>query len=132
MLVSKKTSFDAAHFLPNYKGKCSNLHGHHWEVEVACSGEVNEKSGMVIDFTQLKDFFGWIDRVFDHQSVNEVVENPTAENICKRIYDEFNMWCVARNLKFEYVKVWETEDSMAELSSKDVEPLRAMFGKIML
>lgn len=121
MLVSKKFSFDSAHYLPNYQGKCRDLHGHHWTVEIACSGEVDEKSGMVIDFAELKDFFNWIDRIFDHKLLNSFIENPTAENICRYIYGEFNLWCAARNLKFEFIKIWETENSMAELRGNNEE-----------
>jgi 6-pyruvoyltetrahydropterin/6-carboxytetrahydropterin synthase len=119
MLVSKKFSFDAAHYLPNYEGKCKNMHGHHWVVEVACSGKVNEKSGMVVDFAELKDFFGWVERIFDHKLLNDFIKNPTAENICEYIYGEFNLWCIARQLRFEYIRIWETENSMAELNGKD-------------
>jgi 6-pyruvoyltetrahydropterin/6-carboxytetrahydropterin synthase len=114
MLVSKKISFDAAHYLPHYRGKCRNMHGHHWVVEVACSGSVNEKNGMVIDFKHLKDFLSWVEDKFDHKLINEFIKIPTAENICKYIYDEFNLWCSARDLTFEYVRVWETENSMVE------------------
>ena len=119
MLVSKKFSFDAAHFLPNYEGKCKNLHGHHWVVEVACSGKVNPKTGMVVDFLYLKTFLGQIGGKFDHKLINDLISNPTAENICRYIFDEFNLWCVARGLKVEYIRVFETENSMAELRGND-------------
>jgi len=49
----KKFSFDAAHLLPNYSGKCGRLHGHHWVVEVGVSGEIGE-NGMVVDLVVLK------------------------------------------------------------------------------
>ena len=56
MIVSKRVSFDAAHFLPGYVGKCSQMHGHHWIVELAVAGEVNLETGMVIDFIELSRF----------------------------------------------------------------------------
>lgn len=116
MLVSRRFSFDAAHFLPNYEGKCKNLHGHHWEVEVACSGEINEDTGMVIDFTKLKEFCESIKEQFDHTCLNEVgFPNPTAENICKFIEAEFSLWCGRQGVKLEYIRVWETENSMVEM-----------------
>ena len=114
MLISKSISFDAAHSLPGYEGKCKDLHGHHWVVEVACSGAVRQDIGMVVDFSELKSFLVWIEHRFDHNYLNDFIPNPTAENICKYIYDEFVLWCVARGLKFEYVRIWETETSMVE------------------
>lgn len=116
MLVSKRMCFDAAHFLPKYEGKCSKLHGHRWVVEVGCSGRVNKETGMVVDFKDLKDFLQTIEDRFDHKLLNDVIENPTAENICKYIFDWFILWCTARELEFKFVRVWETDDSMVELS----------------
>ena len=114
--VSKKIGFDAAHYLPNYLGKCKNLHGHHWIVEVGCAGPVVEATGMVVDFVEMKDFLRWVEEKFDHRLINDTIPNPTAENICKYIYDEFNLWCIARGLTCRFIKVWETEDSYALLS----------------
>jgi len=115
VIVSKRFSFDAAHFLPNYEGKCKNVHGHHWVVEVACSGVVDEVSGMVIDFVELKKFCDIFEEKFDHTLLNDIIPNPTAEFICKYIYVEFYLWCKARVLDFEYIRIWETENSMVEL-----------------
>jgi len=120
MIVSKKFSFDAAHYLPNYKGKCHNLHGHRWTVELACKGEVAPDTGMVIDFNELKKFCNIFEEKFDHTCLNDILPNPTAENICSYVYDEFNMWCVAHGLRFEHIRIWETPNSMVELHIKEV------------
>ena len=117
--VVKRVSFDAAHFLPGYVGKCVNLHGHHWVVELGVSGEVDPDTGMVIDFGELNSFLKEkvIER-FDHHLVNDVIENPTAENIAGRIKLSWDLWreenCLAVELAF--LRVWETEDSYAEVS----------------
>jgi len=128
MIVAKRVSFDAAHYLPNYEGKCKNLHGHHWVVEVACSGKVNKRTGMVIDFTKLKAFCEGIKDYLDHTLINdsEFIKNPTAENICTYIYEEFEYWCSNNSFyedltKLAWVKVWETEDSYVELRREDEE-----------
>ena len=110
-IVSKKSSFDAAHRLPNYDGKCSNLHGHHWVVEVAAEGNVSRSTGMITDFSRLKEFLELMCSKFDHKLVNDVIANPTAENIAGYIYGEFSLWCVARGLRTAWVKLYETEDS---------------------
>ena len=99
MIVSKKLSFDAAHFLPNYEGKCKDVHGHTWKVEVACSGDLREDTGMVVDFKELKKFLEWVEDRFDHKLLNDFIKNPTAENISKYIFDEFNLWCVGKGLE---------------------------------
>lgn len=118
MIVAKKVSFDAAHYLPNYEGKCRNLHGHRWVVELAVKGEVNSSTGMVIDFTELNRFLEQkvIER-FDHKLVNDEIENPTAENTAGRIKLSWDLWseenCLA--IQLAWIKVWETEDSMAML-----------------
>lgn len=117
MIVAKKMEFDSAHFLPDYKGKCSQMHGHHWVVEVACKGEVGQRSGMVVDFKDLKIFLDVMEEKFDHKLINDFIKNPTAENICQYIYDEFYMWCIARGLRFSWIKVWETADSMAMMEA---------------
>ena len=114
IVVSKRTSFDAAHWLPNYIGKCNNIHGHHWIVEVAVSGEVDDQSGMVIDFTELKDFLESVKSEFDHYLINKVIENPTAENIIRHIYNKYKTWVWSREIELENITVWETEDSYAE------------------
>ena len=52
--VSTEASFDSAHFLKNYDGKCANLHGHRWRVLVEVKAEKLGDDSMVIDFTDLK------------------------------------------------------------------------------
>ncbi len=114
--VTKDMDFDAAHFLPNYVGKCHELHGHRWVVQVAVRGPVDEESGMVVDFSWLKKALGSILERFDHHLVNNIVKNPTAENLCIFIAKEFiGEWIQGpeENLELRWVKVWETPDSMA-------------------
>ena len=118
MIISKKFHFDSAHYIPNYEGKCKNMHGHNWTIELACSGRVGNGTGMVYDFSELKKFCDVFEERYDHKCLNDLIPNPTAECICEDIYKEFNLWCVARGLKFEYIRVWETEDSMAERNSR--------------
>ena len=116
MIVSKSMTFDAAHFLPFYKGKCSNLHGHSWTIEFAVKGEVDKQTGMVIDFTDIKSFLDCVKEELDHTLLNDIIPNPTAENICYYIKDrlESDDWGLGP-VKLAWIKVWETSDSMAEL-----------------
>ena len=74
-LLKTSASFDSAHFLSGYNGKCANIHGHTWKIEVtACSSsliENGEKRGMVIDFSDLKSAVRTMAKDFDHTLIYE-------------------------------------------------------------
>jgi 6-pyruvoyltetrahydropterin/6-carboxytetrahydropterin synthase len=63
--IYKEVFFDASHRLLHYEGKCRNLHGHRWRVEVWLAGEIDGKTGILVDFNVIKEV---IER-FDHQVV---------------------------------------------------------------
>lgn len=105
--VTTHSEFDAAHFLAGYQGKCSNIHGHRWEVVVRVSGKELE-DGMVVDFKDLKKSLREMTSYFDHSFIMEkdslkaatkaaldeegfrMVEvpfRPTAEHLAKYFYD---------------------------------------------
>lgn len=115
-MYSLKTehSFDSAHFLIGYEGKCSNIHGHRWRVVIEVCGEYVEDKGqtrgMIVDFGTLKEQVKAEADVFDHaliiekntlkqktvEALNEesfkIIEvdfRPTAENFAKYFYDRF-------------------------------------------
>lgn len=90
-------TFDAAHYLPNYDGKCKNLHGHSWKIKVRCESETLNKDGFVVDFSALKKII----REFDHTLLNTFIANPTAENIARYFYE--------RIPNCKSITVWETE-----------------------
>jgi 6-pyruvoyltetrahydropterin/6-carboxytetrahydropterin synthase len=121
--VYKRAGFDAAHFLPNYVGKCSVMHGHHWVVEVGIRGLLDPKTGMVVDFTRLSAFLKEdIVTTLDHHTVNDTVPNPTAENIAFWVAKRFRiilpeLYPESRYIlpRLAVVRVWETEDSYAEV-----------------
>ena len=74
--LKSEHSFDSAHFLSGYKGKCANIHGHRWKVEVEVQSETLIKGGqldsMVIDFGDLKkDVKAMVDE-YDHALIVEV------------------------------------------------------------
>ena len=53
--IKVELGFSSAHNLRGYKGKCEELHGHNWKVEVEVGSKKLDKTGMVMDFTYLKD-----------------------------------------------------------------------------
>jgi 6-pyruvoyltetrahydropterin/6-carboxytetrahydropterin synthase len=87
--IGKSFKFDAAHHLPNYVGKCANVHGHTWHVEVEVCDFV-KSNGMVLDFNELSKAVNSIISVFDHQDMNDVVKNPTCEAIADYIHTELH------------------------------------------
>lgn len=62
-MVSKEFTFDAAHHLHCYEGKCKNLHGHTYRVIFGISGYVDD-IGIVIDFGDIKDI--WKEQIEIH------------------------------------------------------------------
>ncbi len=112
MKVIKKFTFDAAHFLPQYVGKCKQLHGHTYHLEVIVDGILNPDTGMVIDFSQLKHIV--VSKALDyldHRLLNDVIENPTAENIVLWIRDR-----IIKDIEGTItLRLWETPDSYVEL-----------------
>ena len=109
--LSIKGDIASAHFLRGYEGKCKDLHGHTWKIEVVIKSEQLDKIGMVADFAvvkkQLKDFLTVIDHVClnDLEYFKEV--NPTTENIAKYIYRNFGQ--VIEPLTVNRVQVWESD-----------------------
>lgn len=129
-----KAAFDSAHFLSGYNGKCANIHGHRWKVEVEIKGEelqqTGEKIGMLIDFGDLKKAVKELADSFDHALIYEsrslrestltalaeenfrlieVPFRPTAENFAKHFYDILS----GQELEISSVTVYETPDNCA-------------------
>jgi 6-pyruvoyltetrahydropterin/6-carboxytetrahydropterin synthase len=116
MKVTKIFTFDAAHFLPKYEGKCKNLHGHRWTLEVTIKGFVNRDTGMVMDFSQIKKNVEPLINRLDHHLINDTLENPTAEELVKFFWRELRP---AFGTKLYRIKVWESPDSYAEREGEE-------------
>ncbi len=80
--------FAAAHRLPRYDGPCARMHGHNYRMVVCVEGEVDPRSGMVADFGRIKELVQEhvLSRA-DHRTLNDVLENPTAENIARWVFE---------------------------------------------
>ena len=87
-------SFPAGHALRNYPGKCANVHGHNYRVQVAVRGAGLSEIGLLIDFSDLKRALRGICEELDHQFLNDLPafaeRNPSAENLALYIYEEMN------------------------------------------
>lgn len=108
-----ESTFDAAHKLVGYKGKCASLHGHTWKVETFITGEKLDQVGMLIDFKILKEKLKEITEKLDHSLLNDLKEigNPTSENIAKHIFKNLRL---PESVRLEKVRVWESPSSWCE------------------
>ena len=112
--VTKEFSFDAAHRLKDVTGKCESLHGHTWKVQITIEGKINE-NGIVYDFTKMKKVLNEkIKSKLDHRFVNDIIEQPTAENIALWIYNE------VKNIlpNISKIRVYESPESFATIYFK--------------
>ncbi|EPY6471928.1 6-carboxytetrahydropterin synthase QueD [Clostridium sporogenes] len=118
MILIKKFKFDAAHNLIHYHGKCERLHGHTYGLVIKISGEP-DKEDMVIDFTRLKAIVkeNVLD-ILDHAYINEIIKQPTAENIAVWIWDKLYTKLKRDNCSLYEIEVWETETSGVVYSGK--------------
>ena len=132
--LKAKAAFDSAHFLSGYKGKCANLHGHRWTIEVIEEQEDLQTEGvcrgMLIDFGDLKKALWALADFYDHALIYEegslrqttvqalqeesfrlipVPFRPTAECFAKHFFHQLQQ----QNLPVKRVIVYETPDNCA-------------------
>ena len=104
--------FDAAHYLPNYHGKCENLHGHRFKVVARLEAAKVDESGMAYDFAQLKQYLREIIARFDHTCLNDVPPldkiGPSSEHIAVTIYDKLRPRLSNSPVKLVNIEVWES------------------------
>ena len=106
------TYFAAAHQLREYEGKCENLHGHNWRVDVVVASDTLDDTGMAIDFKVLKGLIEEILDDYDHRYLNDVPPfdriNPTTENMARHLYERLGTR-VPDTAHVESVTCWESE-----------------------
>lgn len=142
MKVTKEVTFDSAHMLSNYRGKCRNLHGHTYKLQVTLEGDISSEGnskGMVMDFNELKQYIDSITNTYDHAIIFSDVDNRgeaedalyhwaekynmnfivvpgkcTSESIAKYIAQSMFELVDTQGLKVS-VKLWETPTSFVEV-----------------
>jgi 6-pyruvoyltetrahydropterin/6-carboxytetrahydropterin synthase len=131
--VCRRESFDAAHQLCDPRlsveenralyGKCINLHGHRYQLEVIVAGDMDGASGYVVDLKQLADLIkSEIIQHVDHHNLNTDVawlegRIPTAENLAMVFFERLRPHITGGTL--HTVRVWETEKNWAECTVGD-------------
>ena len=114
------SSFASAHQLRGFHGKCENLHGHNWKVEVFVSGEKPGEDGLLIDFNAIKQKTKTILDALDHKFLNELEPfttlNPSSENIACHMFEALSRDLNSDRVKVSKVAVWESETACATYS----------------
>ncbi len=109
--------FAAAHNLINYHGKCEELHGHNWKIEVVVKGNKLDDAGMLMDFKILKKYLHDILETLDHKYLNELDSfknlSPSSEYIAKYIYEKFEEKLNSTDIEVYEVSAWESSNSCA-------------------
>mgnify|MGYP000933841119 FL=1 len=120
--LTSKVEIDSSHCLRNYDGKCADLHGHRWVVEVTVESVTEDaidsldNTGILLDFGVIKSLIS----EYDHKNLNDMPEfediNPTAENLAIIWADALTHEILLRGIpaKVISVKVWETPTNSVE------------------
>lgn len=137
--LKTQQSFDSAHFLHGYQGKCGNIHGHRWTIVAEiCSNTLLQDAqncGMVVDFSDFKSDLKLIADYYDHTLIyqkdtlkpktlealqeedfklTEVDFRPTAENFSKHIYEVLS----GKGYTVKSITVYETPNNCAEYTGE--------------
>ena len=119
MQIRKTFRFEAAHQLPFHAGKCARMHGHSYMLEVAVRGPLRSEGparGMIEDFDEIRRIVReTIVDPLDHQTLNEFMENPTAEHIVMWIWRRLDPVLTG----LDELVLWETTNSCAVLKRSD-------------
>ena len=125
--ISAQAHYDAAHFLRNYEGKCSRLHGHRYVVEAALQATELDDSGIAFDFIDLKKALRGIADELDHENLNELPHfrdvETSAENQAKYFFEELSQRLpepMAKGLL--YARIWESPTQWAQYGPANVPP----------
>jgi 6-pyruvoyltetrahydropterin/6-carboxytetrahydropterin synthase len=107
-----QTEFAAAHYLREYEGKCENLHGHNWKIEVTLRSTKLDRAGMLIDFKHARAIISGVLESYDHRYLNDVeefrVDNPTTENISRILYKSIGAR-LPEGVSISKVTCWESD-----------------------
>jgi 6-pyruvoyltetrahydropterin/6-carboxytetrahydropterin synthase len=129
--IYKEVQIDTSHRLLHYEGKCANLHGHRWKVEIWMEGEPDPATQILIDYSMIKKI---VDK-YDHQIIlnqddpmvsrirefHQVITtpgDPTSELMAVLIRNDLYEFCRDQGIKATVpkIRVWESPTSFAELT----------------
>ena len=133
MKIAKDFRWEMAHRLQCHKGKCFNLHGHSYKMQVEFEGNINPNTGMVLDYFDVKDIVGplveeldhsviisdkdsiLIDKISELNSAHVIVPfETTAENLVGYFLGKIAGEKLPKEITKIKVRVCETENTYAE------------------
>lgn len=104
--------FDAAHYLPDYHGKCERMHGHRFKVVIRAEGAEVGSDGMAYDFAEMKRLLREQMARLDHCCLNELDEfattPPSSENIAAWLFGKLQPAFAGSPVRLAAVEVWES------------------------
>lgn len=115
--ITVSSHFSGAHRLRYLHGKCEELHGHNWKVEVSIASNKLNQEGVVIDFDVLKQKMNKVLKTLDHTYLNDLPyfsgKEPSSENIARYIFDQLKKDLKGYSVRLKKVTAWESETSCA-------------------
>ena len=116
--VMIERNFSSAHQLRGYRGKCENLHGHNYKIEIYARGRELNNIGLLVDFVELKAAADEIVNYLDHRNINELPPfdeelNPSAENLARYILERVSSRVGDERVQVYKVRCFETPTSVA-------------------
>lgn len=113
--IGKTYKICCGHHLPNVPNghKCKRPHGHNYKIDLEMRGEVNPTTGFLVDFEFFDTNYKPLIMSLDHQYLNEIIDNPTAENLAQWIMDNHSPHALFS------VTVWETDNCYAKVVNQD-------------
>jgi 6-pyruvoyltetrahydropterin/6-carboxytetrahydropterin synthase len=116
--VMIERNFSSAHQLRGYRGKCENLHGHNYKIEIYARGRELDNIGLLVDFGELKTAADEVVRYLDHRNINELPPfdeelNPSAENLARYILERVAAQVGDERVEVYKVRCFETPTSVA-------------------
>ncbi len=132
--IYKEVQIDASHRLLHYQGKCANLHGHRWKVEVWVEGEPDAKTNILIDYNLIKQAVAKYDHqiilnqddpkvsaIKQYQYVITTPGDPTSELLALIIRNDLYEICRTQGIDaaIPRIRVWESPNSYAELKTPE-------------
>lgn len=116
--VMIERNFSSAHQLRGYKGKCENLHGHNYKIEIYARGRELDNIGLLVDFGELKAAADEVVQYLDHRNINELPPfdkelNPSAENLARYFLERVRQSVGDDRVEVYKVRCFETPTSVA-------------------
>lgn len=109
--------FAAAHHLRNFYGKCEELHGHNWTVEVRVTSPALDEAEVALDFGLIKKRLAAVLAELDHKYLNDLdffrTRNPSSENIARFIFERLAPQINQGPVSLAQVSAWESESACA-------------------